>query len=94
MKRTSLMFPNGDYLLIHILRVTHFKRSHGCTDPGAGTENLERGGGGTLASYINTNYFTENSLKIIGNFTEKGGAAHSDPPLNPPMISINDQLTT
>ena len=50
--------------------------------------------GGTLASYINTNYFTGNSLKIIGNFTEKGGAAHSAPPLNSPMISINDQLTT
>ena len=57
-------------------------------------QKIWKGGGGTLASYINTNYFTENSLKIIGNFTEKGGAAHSAPPLNPPMISINDQLTT
>ena len=39
-----------------------------------------------LASYIDTIYFTENSLTVIGSFTEKlsvkGGLG---PPLNPPI---------
>ena len=32
-----------------------------------------RKGKGVLASYRGTIYFTENSLKIIQNFTERGG---------------------
>ena len=48
--------------------------------PGVDPENSERGGQHTcpLASYIDTFYFSDNSIKTIQNFKEKGVAmAHS-----------------
>ena len=47
---------------------------------GANPDNSERGGR-DIASYIDTIYFTKNSLKNNKNFTEKGVAAvHSADP--------------
>ena len=51
--------------------------------PGVDPENSERGGQHTcpLASYIDTFYFSDNSIKTIQNFKEKGVVmAHSAHP--------------
>ena len=45
-----------------------------------------RKGKGVLASYRGTIYFTENSLKIIQNFTERGGGGSNPRPARPVCI--------
>ena len=59
--------------------------------PGVDPENSEKGGWDTcpLASYIETFYCSENSIKIIqNNFKEKRPhLAHQ--PLNPPLLLLN-----
>ena len=54
-------------------------------------QKIQKGVARTLASYIDTFYFTENSLKIIEKVTEKGVATG---PFGPTPKSIQLQLGT
>ena len=54
---------------------------------------IQKGVATTLASYIDTFYFTENSLKIIEKITEKGVATGPlGPTLNPYSVKLEQNM--
>ena len=81
LSRFLFLSPQPPYNTKRPLRRREVKHS------GADSENLERGGRpGTLARYIDTFYFAENSTKNNRKFqTKRGGRGTLGPPLNPPL---------